>query len=122
MTTCFRIILIVSAVMMTLSCGKQSQAEDVVKDFLAESLRDNSYTASFTKIDSTRNVADSMITKMRAAAAKNAFYKSGLKFAGSTFHDRYVYTRVTLIKGKDTVVQTYYLDPEIKTVIAFKEN
>lgn len=122
MATFFRLALIVSAVVMTVSCSEQDKAEGIVKDFLNESLRDNSFTATFSGIDSTRNVADSMITKMRTAAANNALYKKGLKFTDRKFYDKYVYTRVTLIKGKDTVVQTYYLNPELTSVVAFKEN
>lgn len=103
------------------ACGKQHKAEGVVKDFLSDNLVAQDYRVSFTEIDSTRHITDSAMTAMRAAASKNAHYK-GVKLDAKVSHGCYVFTRATIVHGRDTIVQTFYLDPELTQVVAFKEN
>lgn len=67
----FRTIIVCVIVMAALSgCGKQHKAEEVVKDFLDVNLKENNYSISFTKIDSTRLVTDSAVNAMRENAKK----------------------------------------------------
>lgn len=101
-------------------CGKQHEAESVVKDFLETNLQASDYTVSFSGIDSTRHVTDSVVNKMRADAANSKMFKRGIKYAGTD--QQYIYTKVKICIGGDTTSHTFYLDPKVSQVVAFKDN
>lgn len=107
---------------LLVSCGKQHKAENVVKEFLDENLVTDDYSVSFSKIDSTRHVTDSMITVMQSAAARNRIFKKDIKYDTSSKTGKYIFTQTKIYKGKDTISNTFYLDTDLTHVIAFKEN
>lgn len=115
-------VVLCAASVLLVGCGKQHKAEGVIKDFLNENLVTQDYTVSFSNIDSTKHVSDSAMTAMRTAANTNKHYKKGVKFGAKGNQEGCIFTRATIAQGRDTIVQTFYLDTEITQVIAFKEN
>lgn len=113
-------IALAAMTMALYGCGKQHKAESVINDFLAANLQASDYTVSFSDIDSTRYVSDSIVNIMRAEAAKNIMFKKGIKYADKS--ERYIYTRVTICIGNDTTSHTFYLTPDMSQVVSFKEN
>lgn len=111
-----------AAVVIMSGCGKQHQAESVVSDFLDNNLKTDDYSASFTKIDSTKLVSDSMIGIMRKNAEKNTAFKSGIKYEGKAKQRMYVFTKAIISIGNDTIRQTFYLTPDMTQVVSFKDN
>lgn len=107
---------------LLVSCGRQHKAENVVKEFLDENLVTDDYSASFSKIDSTRHVADSMITVMRSAASRNRIFKKDIKYDNGHKTEKYIFTKTKIYIGKDTISHTFYLDTDLTHVMAFKEN
>lgn len=70
-----KIIIICSITLVAVSCGKQHKAESAVKDFLDQNMTTANYSISFNKIDSTRNLTDSMIIVMKNSAKKTGFLR-----------------------------------------------
>lgn len=102
-------------------CSKQYKAESAVKDFLATNLQTSEYhTVSFSDIDSTQYVNDSLVNIMRKQAEKNKMFKKDIKYADKQV--KYIYTRATICIGNDTTSHTFYLTPDLNQVVSFKEN
>jgi uncharacterized lipoprotein NlpE involved in copper resistance len=100
-------IACMAAIITLCSCDNQDKAENLIKDFLDKNLQTSEYSVSFTELDSTRHVTDSAINAMRANAANNK---------------QYIFIRTKMSIGKDTINQTFYLDPELTSIVSFKEN
>ena len=112
MTLCLGVLLFAS-------CGKQYTAEQTVKAFVAENMKEE-VTASvidFADLGTTRHINDSLIAKMRKNGAE--LYKSGIKYSKAPSGDIY-YLRMKYLHEGDTLQNTFYLDSELKEVIAFK--
>jgi hypothetical protein len=106
-------------VLLFASCGKQYTAEQTVKAFVAENMKEE-VTASvidFADLGTTRHINDSLIAKMRKNGAE--LYKSGIKYSKAPSGDIY-YLRMKYLHEGDTLQNTFYLDSELKEVIAFK--
>lgn len=104
-------------------CGRQSKAETIVEEFLDENLKESDYSTQFADIDSTMHLSDSMVYVLKASAEKNKRYKSPIKYGKGDKNDKYIFMKAVIVIGdNDTVHQTFYLDPGLTHVIAFKEN
>lgn len=113
-----KIIIICSITLVAVSCGKQHKAESAVKDFLYQNMTAADYSISFNKIDSTKNLTDSMIIVMKNSAKKNRLFKKNIEYGNG--NKPYIFTKAKICNGKDTVPYTFYLDNTLKNVIAFK--
>ena len=108
-------IIIGIALLLFASCGRQQQAKSIVKDFMEQQLqRDVSYL-DFSDIDSTRAIGDSLIDVLRQKAGKDIAYQNR---EGHTLF----FIRAKYLLDKDTLSTTFYLDPALKGVVAFKQN
>lgn len=113
--------IMLTAITFTMyGCGEQHKAESVVEDFLAENIQASDYKVVFSDIDSTRHVTDSAVNAMRAEAARNKMFKKGIKYAETD--KKYIYTKVDIYVGRDTVSHTFYITPDLGRVVSFKEN
>lgn len=75
-----KIIIICSITLVAVGCGKQHKAESAVKDFLDQNMTAADYSISFNKIDSTKNLTDSMIIVMKNSAKKNRLFKKNIEY------------------------------------------
>ena len=105
--------------LLVASCGKQYTAEQTVKSFVEENIKEGVETKrlGFADLGTTRHINDSLVAKMRKNGAE--LYKSGIKYGNMTEGDVYYLRMKYLYKG-DTLQNTFYLDSEHKEVIAFK--
>jgi len=101
------------------SCGKQHTAEQTVKDFVAENLKDGVETKrlDFGDLGTTSHIKDSLIAKMRKNGSE--LYKSDIVYGQVPAGEVY-YLRMRYLHEGDTLQNTFYLDSELKEVIAFK--
>ena len=101
------------------SCGKQYTAEQTVKSFVADNMKEevNASVIDFADLGTTRHINDSLIAKMRKNGAE--LYKSGIKYGEAPSGDIY-YLRMKYLHEGDTLQNTFYLDSELKEVVAFK--
>ena len=106
-------------VLLFASCGKQYTAEQTVKAFVAENMKEGVNTSGmdFADLGTTRHITDSLIAKMRKNGAE--LFKSGIKYGKTPTGDIY-YLRMKYLHEGDTLQNTFYLDSELKEVIAFK--
>ena len=101
------------------SCGKQYTAEQTVKAFVADNMKEevNASVIDFADLGTTRHINDSLIAKMRKNGAE--LYKSGIKYGEAPSGEIY-YLRMKYLHEGDTLQNTFYLDSELKEVVAFK--
>ena len=112
-------ILLCLSVLFVASCGKQHTAEQTVKDFVAQNMKDGIETQriGFGDLGTSRHINDSLVTKMRKNGAE--LYKSGIAYGQVPTGEVY-YLRMKYLHQGDTLQNTFYLDSELKEVIAFK--
>ncbi|MCD8210792.1 MAG: hypothetical protein LUC37_04525 [Prevotella sp.] len=113
------------AVLFTLlvnSCGQRHKAEGVIEEFLKENLETSKYSLNVLKVDSTHFLSDSILSVMKENARKSEFFKENINYAQKTPSRKYFYARTKMYIQKDTLRLTFYLDSEIKGVLAFKED
>lgn len=107
------------SVLFVASCGKQYTAEQTVKDFVAENMKEGVDTKrlDFGDLATTRHINDSLVAKMRKTGAE--LYKSDITYGNVPSGEVY-YLRMKYLHEGDTLQNTFYLDSELKEVIAFK--
>ena len=106
-------------VLFVASCGKQHTAEQTVKDFVAENLKEGVETKrlDFGDLGTTKHIKDSLVAQMRKNGAE--LYKTNIKYGNVPTGEVY-YLRMKYLHEGDTLQNTFYLDSELKEVIAFK--
>ena len=107
------------SVLFVASCGKQYTAEQTVKDFVAENMKEGVDTKrlDFGDLATTRHINDSLVAKMRKTGAE--LYKSDITYGNVPSGEVY-YLRMKYLHEGDTLQNTFYLDSELKEVVAFK--
>jgi len=108
-------------VMLIASCSKRQKAQEVVEQFLDQNLVNTEYTVNITRVDSTRNISDSIIHIMRQQAQQDRAFKKGIKYREKNGKESLMLARIALIQGTDTTSKTFYMDKEFTGIIAFKE-
>lgn len=109
------IIYIIGVMLLLAACGQRQQAKSVVKGFVEQQLQKEVSYLDFSDIDSTRAISDSLIDVLRQRAGQNVQYQSR---TGHTL----LYIRAKYLLDKDTLSTTFYLDPQLTGVVAFKQN
>lgn len=110
--------------LLAVSCGRQHDAESLVKDFMQENMHNYSAISAvnFKKMDSTRYLKDSIITKIRKTAETAALYKKGIKYNDNTPGKKLIVLRVEYKVDDNEHSDTYYLNDELTHIVAFKNN
>ena len=106
-------------VLFVASCGKQHTAEQTVKKFVEENTKEGVETKriGFGDLGTTRHISDSLAEKMRNNG--NELFKNNIKYAAMPKGEVY-YLRMKYLHEGDTLQSTFYLDSELKEVVAFK--
>lgn len=107
--------------LLVVSCGEHHKAKSTVEAFLDEHLVTQEYYVDLLGVDSTRRVSDSALVDMRRHAAETGRWKEGLSFSDRDASGKLMFIRGKVIAGKDTFMQTFYLNPNLKSVVAIKE-
>ncbi|MBR1547922.1 MAG: hypothetical protein IJ637_04265 [Prevotella sp.] len=108
-------IIGVALLLLTASCGRQWQAKTAVKVFMDTKLqRDVSYL-SFSKVDSTRVIGDSLITALRDRGGRRLNYRER---TGKTL----LHIRARYVLDGDTMSSTFYMNRDADGIVAFKDN
>ena len=120
----FKGVVAVIAAATLFSCGEKTQSEKVIKDFIENySIHKDYSNINFSKIDSTFYLKQKDIAKMLENKAIKQIYNSNYKFPAYKDGDKLVFIKVDYVvnNGKKHT-QTFYLDKDIKMVVAVKEN
>lgn len=117
-----KLVLIALGAAVLLSCAESRKARSTVNDFLKDNMASEEYSASLFGLDSTYRVSDSAIHEMQQTVGEFGIYKDGVKFAERDRSGKLLFLRGKIIMGKDTLRQTFYLNPDLEQVVAVKEN
>ena len=124
------IIIGVTLVLLSVSCGQQHQAKQVIQEFVEQyATEPSAYSSiSITKLDSTRVLNDSVINRMRTDADTIQRYRSTkrgnepMKYADAASGKKLFVARIAYTIDSTEYSDTYYLDENLTSVVAFKTN
>ena len=119
MYTRTRNIILGGLVLLLTACGQQYKAEKAVEAFVDANAIEPSKIAhrDFADIGTTRHISDSLIDVMRHRGAP--LFKKQISYGEKPSGDL-IYLRMRYIHQGDTLQNTFYLDNEVKEVVAFK--
>ncbi len=105
--------------LLSVSCGRQHDAEQTVKAFVEENMQDGIQISDrdFADLGTTQLISDSLIQLMRQRGAD--LYKQGIAYSKAPDGALY-YLRMRYVHDKDTLQNTFYLNQELTEVVAFK--
>lgn len=115
--------LFCAAILMT-GCGCGNKEEKLVSDFLNKNLKETNISqVTFSEVDSTSHVSDSVIGIMRNDAERSGLFRSGLKYAERTKGQKlhFISVSYTASNGK-RMRHTFYLDKKADNVICIKND
>ena len=115
---------IMVATLLLIGCdAEKSTAKKLVKDFLKENLVNNDFKVmSFSALDSTKHITDSVFKVMRAEAAQDKAFKKDIQFAEGPRTKKLYYIRIKYRLDNDTCLQTFYLDDQLTRVVSFRNH
>ena len=124
------IIIGVTLVLLSVSCGQQHQAKQVIQEFVEQYATEPSACSSIsiTKLDSTRVLNDSVINRMRTDADTIQRYRSTkrgnepMKYVDAASGKKLFVARIAYTIDGTEYSDTYYLDENLTSVVAFKTN
>lgn len=119
-----RMAALLCAAMLIIGCGKERRADELVESFLDSCLVDNAISdLSFSPLDSTRHLNDSVIASLRLRLSKSAAFKKGIKYGG---YDRqrplHFITATYSTSDGGKMKQTFYMDERHTAVVCVKNN
>lgn len=101
--------------------GQSHGAKGHVKAFMKESMGLDDYDVlAWSNVDSTFRVTDSMLTVMHAKAAKEKIVRPNASYAKRT--DKLNLITIKYVSGKDTLMNTFYLDDKLQGVVGVKKD
>ena len=105
--------------LLSVSCGRQHDAEQTVKAFVEENMQDGIQISDrdFADLGTTQLISDSLIQLMRQRGAD--LYNQGIAYSKAPDGALY-YLRMRYVHDKDTLQNTFYLNQELTEVVAFK--
>ena len=112
-------IIIGVAMLLLASCGQQYAAKQKVKAFVKEHATEQIDITSFSDLDSTRVISDSLLKAMRKNALADPLFKD-VRLGDIPKSSTLMYIRMRY--GDDSLFQskTFYFDRDLKEIIAFK--
>ena len=115
---------IMVATLLLIGCdAEKSTAKKLVKDFLKENLVNNDFKVmSFSALDSTKHITDSVFKVMRTEAAQDKAFKKDIQFAEGPKTKKLYYIRIKYRLDNDTCLQTFYLDDQLTRVVSFRNH
>ena len=106
--------------LLTASCGKKHQAEQVVEQFVEANalVPDELCYRTYEHFDSTRAIGDSLLQVLQAIRHDGFRYPIDYPVDSP---DRLLYhVRMNYVYKGDTLWHTFYLDRQLEHVVAFK--
>ena len=116
------ILLSVVSMLLLASCGKQQSAKKLVKEFVKEYATQEIDITSFSDLDSTRVISDTLLLNMRKTAKNDPLFKSDFQFTAERDTPTLLFIRMRYHEPDDTLEQsrTFYFNRELTGIVAFK--
>ena len=105
--------------LLFVSCGQQYAAKQKVKAFVKEHATEEIDITSFSDLDSTRVISDSLLQAMRKNALNDPMFKD-VRLGSIPLSTTLLYIRMRY--GDDSLMQskTFYFDRDLNEIVAFK--
>jgi len=115
------IIIGIMAMLLLASCGRQHQAKGLVKDFVKAYATEEIDITSFSDLDSTKVISDSLLQEIRQRAQKDTLFKD-VKLGSIPLSTTLLFIRMRYQLPGDTLEQsrTFYFDRDLTGIVAFK--
>jgi len=113
------IIIGLLAVLLLVSCGQQYQAKSLVKDFVKEHAAEEIDITSFSDLDSTKVISDSLLQAIRQRALSDPLFKD-VQLPPVPAHTTLFYIRMRYGEDSLNMSKTFYFTPDLEAIIAFK--
>ncbi len=111
--------LFIISLMVLAACGEDHQVKSHVKQFMSEQMLLPDYDIiSWSDLDSTNHVKDSILQVMHTEAIKGKIVKAGTKYQRRT--DKLNMISVKYAVDKDTMTSTFYLDDKLTGIVGVK--
>ena len=116
------IIIGVLSLLLLASCGQRYEAKQLVKAFVKEHATEEIDISSFSDLDSTKNISDSIILVLRDKAKNDQLFKPDIQFTTERKDPTLLYIRLRFYLPDDTLEQsrTFYFDRDLTGIIAIK--
>ena len=110
--------------LLLISCGHKHDAEKLISNFLDNNLVDNDIREkTFSDIDSTFYINDSIVNAMRANARTNRLVRKEAQYGTEKISGKLLFMSVKYRKNDGTIQKfTFYMDPELEEIVAFKQD
>ena len=123
-------ILGVMVLLLLVSCGQQYKAKQIVKDYIKEHATEEIDIISFSNLDSTKVISDSLIQAMQENAKRDPLFKevtlpvlSNGEVSVNPEDKPYktlLYIRMHYREDSLDLSRTFYFDHDLTRIIAFK--
>ena len=107
------------AMLLLASCGRQHQAKGIVKDFVKAYATEEIDINSFSDLDSTKVISDSLLQEIRQRAQKDTRFKD-VKLGSIPLSTTLLYIRMRYQKDTTELSKTFYFDKDLSAIVAFK--
>ena len=116
------IIIGILAMLLFASCGQRYQAKGLVKDFVKAYATEEIDINSFSDLDSTRVISDSLILVLRDKAKSDPLFKKDFQLIDKPDGSTLLFIRMRFQQVGDTLEQsrTFYFDRDLTGIVAFK--
>ena len=113
------IIIGILALLLLASCGQRYEAKQLVKAFVKEHATEEIDISSFSDLDSTKVISDSLLQVLQTNATKDPLFKD-VSFTAQRTSPTLLFIRMRY--GADSLNQsrTFYFDKDLTSIIAFK--
>ena len=106
--------------LLLVSCGQQHQAKSLVKDFVKANANEEIDITSFSDLDSTKVISDSLLQVMRTNAMSDPLFKKGFQFTAERTGSTLLYIRMKYGEDSLGLSKTFYFDKDLTGIVAFK--
>ena len=115
-----RVPIIICALLLLASCGKQQKAKSMVKEFVNENARQEIDIRSFSDLDSTRVISDSVIMALRENVKTDSIFKKGTQLTAERKSQTLLYIRMRYLEDSLELSRTFYFNPDLDGIVAIK--
>ena len=113
-------IILCVAMLLLASCGQQYAAKQKVKEFVRQHATEEIDITSFSDLDSTKVISDSLLQVLRSRAMSDPFFKKGFKFTAERTGTTLLYIRMKYGEDSLGLSKTFYFDKDLTGIVAFK--
>ena len=102
------------------SCGKRYEAKNMVKDFVKTYAKEEIEITSFSDLDSTKVISDSLLQVLRSRAMSDPLFKKGFQFTAERTGTTLLFIRMKYGEDSLGMSKTFYFDKDLTGIVVFK--